>query len=63
MPATDAWLSPAEVAARLGISLATLNRWVTAGQAPPSYKLGAKSRRFSEAELEAWLAEQQAAAK
>jgi excisionase family DNA binding protein len=49
-------LSPTQVCARLGITSTTLYTWLKAGTAPPSYLLGGR-RRFSEADLELWLAE------
>jgi excisionase family DNA binding protein len=51
-----------EAAHLLGVSLATLNRWVAAGQAPPSYRLGSR-RWFPKAEFARWLDETRAAAK
>lgn len=62
MPATIAWLTLADVAVRLDVSIATLNRWIRLGEGPPSYKVG-RSRRFDPDELDRWLAAQQAAAK
>lgn len=38
--ADDALISRAEFASRLGISLATLHRWVAAGTLPPPVRLG-----------------------
>ncbi len=54
-------LRPVEVAARLGIGMATLYRRIDAGTAPPSYTRGNR-RLFPEDRFEAWLAKQQQAA-
>jgi excisionase family DNA binding protein len=61
-PVVTTEFSLEETALRLGVSLATLHRWLANGTAPPSYRRG-KSRRFPVDKLEAWLAAQQAAAR
>jgi predicted DNA-binding transcriptional regulator AlpA len=52
----DRLLPLPEVAGRLGISSATLNRWRKAGTAPPAIRVGARVY-VRERELERWLAD------
>jgi excisionase family DNA binding protein len=51
-----------EVATQLKISVATLDRWIAAGRAPASYKIG-RERRFTQESVDRFVAEQQAAAR
>lgn len=49
-----------DVAARLKISVATLDRWIRDGKAPASFLIG-RERRFDTEEVDRWLAEQRRA--
>lgn len=52
----DRFLSLHEVRARTGLSRATIYRLQKAGAFPAAYQLGSRAVRWSERELEAWLA-------
>jgi excisionase family DNA binding protein len=54
---SDRLLSTREVAARLGVSVRTVQDWRYRGGGPPGVALGRKTVRYSQAELERWLAE------
>jgi excisionase family DNA binding protein len=54
-------LTPDAVAKRLGIPVKTLYWWRTTGVGPPAYRLG-RHLRYSEADIEAWLAERRSPA-
>jgi excisionase family DNA binding protein len=47
-------LTVQQAAARLQISVDTLNRWRITGEGPPFLKYGPRLVRYDEAELEAW---------
>lgn len=47
-------MSPVEVAAYLGVPVATLHTWQHKGTGPKSYKVG-KLRRYRPSDIEAWL--------
>lgn len=51
-------LRKADVAAQLGIAVATLDRWHANGKAPASFKLG-RERRYTQDAVDAFLREQQ----
>jgi excisionase family DNA binding protein len=51
---TDRLLTAREVAERLGVSPATVLRWVRRGELP-AIRLPSGAIRFRESELEAWL--------
>lgn len=53
---SDRLLTLAQVQARTGLSRATVYRLQKAGAFPAAYLLAARSPRWSERELEAWLA-------
>lgn len=48
-----------ELAEHLKVSTGTLRRWRGAGRGPKWFRLGAKAVRYREADVEAWLEEQQ----
>lgn len=52
----DRILSKAEVAALLGVSASTLDRWTKAGAFPPRVRLGPARVGFSQAAVRTWLA-------
>ena len=45
-----------EVVSEIGVSKATLYRWVRSGQFPPPIKLGGHSVGWLREEIDAWLA-------
>lgn len=47
------WLSPAELAERFGVPLATVYKWRYGGYGPVSVKIG-RHVRYSLAEVERW---------
>ena len=49
-------LTPKETAAQLRVSMSTLRGWRKAGKGPPVVKLGPGSFRYSEEELEQFIA-------
>lgn len=55
--ASDRMLTTRQVAERLGVSPRTVQDWRYRGGGPPGVALGRKTVRYSEAELETWLAE------
>lgn len=48
-------LRPAECAKALGVSVATLWRWTTAGRFPAAYRLSPSVVAFDQAEVADWL--------
>ena len=56
----DALLSPAELAAYLGVALGTLKRWRRAGYGPPSARVGLRAVRFRKDSVCAWLEQREA---
>jgi prophage regulatory protein len=54
MAAITTYLTVQQVAARLGISKATIWRWKAAGTFPTAVKLSAGSTRWRLADIEAW---------
>jgi predicted DNA-binding transcriptional regulator AlpA len=50
-------LRTAELAARLNVSVRTLEGWRYHGTGPPAVRLSPKAVRYPEAEVERWLAE------
>lgn len=44
-----------EIADRLGISRATVHRWIEAGKLPPKRQLGSNIVGVVESELDAWI--------
>lgn len=48
-------LSPKDVAARLGVSEKTLERWRREGKGPPFVKVSYKRVRYMVKELDAWI--------
>jgi len=54
----DNYLTLRELAAELGISLVTLNRWLAVGYAPPLTYVG-RSPYFSRESVARWLREQE----
>jgi prophage regulatory protein len=50
-----------EVRALIGLSTASIYRMVAAGTFPKPIRIGAKAIAWREADLEAWLAEREAA--
>lgn len=55
-------LSTAEVSMRTGITQETLRYWRHRGIGPKSFKLGPKKVVYAEEDLNAWIADQRAAA-
>ena len=53
-PIDDNYLSPEQVAARLNVSVVTLRRMRSRGEAPPSVRVG-HMIRFPKAGVEAWI--------
>lgn len=51
-----------DVSARLGVPIATLRWWRHASRGPKSFKLGARKVAYLESDVDAWFAEQYAAA-
>lgn len=50
------WLSPEEAAEHIGVSLATIYRYLNEIADPiPSYKLAGKSIRIKRTELDQWI--------
>jgi len=45
-----------EVVSEIGVSKATLYRWVSSGRFPPPIKLGARAVGWRREEVEAWVA-------
>lgn len=56
MATTNTYLTVQQVAARLGISKATIWRWKAAGTFPSAVKLSAGSTRWRLADIEDWEA-------
>lgn len=54
---SDTYLSVSHVAARLGISKATVWRWASEGHLPAPVKLGPNCTRWRASDLEAALAQ------
>lgn len=54
----DRLMSPKEVMTKLSISQTTLNRWVREKHLPKPLYLGPRTRRWSEKELDVWIAAQ-----
>lgn len=54
--ATPHLISPAELAAALGVPLATIYTWRSRGYGPPAVKVG-KHLRWRREDVEAWLEE------
>ena len=55
MPNVDhRFLTDREVAARYGVSVRTIHRWIRAGSFPPGAKIGPNTRRWYMDHLEAW---------
>jgi len=54
MAAITTYLTVQQVAARLGISKATIWRWKAAGTFPAAFKLSAGSTRWRLADIEEW---------
>ena len=52
---------PAPLCKRLGVSRATLHRWVTSGEFPRPVKIGRRAVAWSEEAISAWLAAREAA--
>lgn len=48
------YLSPAQLAAALGVPLPTVYKWQSEGTAPPSIRVG-KHTRYPEPGIEKWL--------
>lgn len=44
-----------EVAARLGVSKMTVQRWIDSGELPPKRRLGTNSVGIVESELDSWI--------
>lgn len=53
----DRLLSPRELAAYLGLPVATLYQYRYRGEGPPGYKIG-RHVRYRWTDVQAWLAEQ-----
>lgn len=51
----DEMLSPADLAALVGVPVRTVYAWRQAGEDPPGYRVG-KHVRYRRAEVERWLA-------
>ena len=58
-PTDDRMLSPAELAAYLGVPLSTVYRWNYSGDAPPRLRIG-KHIRYRQSAVDVWLDAQQA---
>ena len=49
------YLKALQVATILGVSVATVWRWVAAGRLPAPMKLGPNTTRWKASDIEAWL--------
>ncbi len=56
---SDTLLTPAEVAARLRLTVGGLKAARLAGNAPPSIKIGYRTVRYRASDVDAWLEQQQ----
>lgn len=54
--AVDGFLNAPQLAARLGVSVATIRRWAQCGEGPPSTKMSKRRVAWSIVLLEEWLA-------
>ncbi|NAZ80587.1 helix-turn-helix domain-containing protein [Kineococcus sp. R8] len=57
--ATPTYRSPEWLAELLGVPLATLYRWSSRGEGPPTYKIG-RHLRYREDEVVKWVASRRA---
>jgi predicted DNA-binding transcriptional regulator AlpA len=58
--AADRLLTPRELAARLGVSTRTLEKWRYLGSGPRGIALTPRAIRYPESEVARWLAEKAA---
>jgi predicted DNA-binding transcriptional regulator AlpA len=58
-PHSERYVKRPEVAAAMGVSVKTVDRWVASGM--PSYTWGLRARRFLLSEVEIWAAEREGA--
>lgn len=56
----DALLTPTEVAERLRVEVRTLHAWRARQEGPPAIRMG-KFLRYSQSELERWVAQRRLA--
>lgn len=61
-PAPDQVLSKAAVAALIGVSPSSIDRWCRSGGFPPKLRLGPGRVGWRKTAVEAWLAERETAA-
>ena len=54
-PIGDRLMTIEEVASRLKVSTATINRRTKAGKIPQRVRLGTRTRRWRESEVSAWI--------
>ncbi len=58
---TGRLLRKSEVTERLGITGMTLYRWVKKGEFPPPLRLGERTTRWPESEIDEWIASRRSA--
>ncbi len=57
METPEKLLRPSEVSSRIGVSRATVYRFVAAGRIPPPVKIGIRASGFPESEINAFIAD------